>query len=63
MFQNFHPSVLIESLECCSHMWDLAEKDILSEVLFGGCYALVLTPQCLCFKTPRIIAESVPHLW
>lgn len=63
MFQNFHPSVLTESLDCCSHMWDLVEKDILSKVLLGVCYAPILTPQCLCFKNPHITVESVPHLW
>ena len=32
VFLNFHLSVLIESLECCSPMWGLAGKDILSKV-------------------------------
>ena len=32
VFLNFHLSVLIESLECCSPMWDLAGKDILPQV-------------------------------
>lgn len=63
MFTNTHPSVLTESLECHSCMWDLAGKDIFPKVFaWRFSHALVLTSQCLCIKTPLIMIESVPHL-
>ena len=64
VFLNFHLSVLIESLECCSPMWDLAGKDILSKVsAWRFSHAFVLTLRCLCIKIFLIMVESVPHPW
>lgn len=64
VFLNFHLSVLIESLECCSPMWDLAGKDILPQVFaWGFSHAFVLTLRCLCIKIFLIMFESVPHPW